>query len=39
MIRYFCDACGAELKESYWRAACNNLRAAVAKRHEGELWK
>lgn len=30
---------GAELKESYWRAACNNLRAAVTKAHEGELWR
>ena len=30
---------GAELKESYWRAACSNLRAAVAKSSEGELFK
>jgi DNA modification methylase len=30
---------GIELKESYWRVACQNLRAAEQKAHEGELFK
>lgn len=29
---------GAELKESYWRAACRNLAAAEAKSAEGSLF-
>lgn len=29
---------GAELKESYWRAACRNLAAAEAKAGEGSLF-
>lgn len=30
---------GAELKRSYWKAACSNLKAAHAKAHEGELFQ
>lgn len=30
---------GAELKRSYWRAACNNLKAAHTKANEGNLFK
>lgn len=30
---------GIELKESYWRVACQNLHMAEQKAHEGELFK
>lgn len=30
---------GVELKRSYWKAACGNLKAAHTKAHEGELFE